>query len=478
MFESPTNTLPDSNSRHLQSHDAPIEVTTDRSRQFLASTSRQALRRQNRGGDRAGSAMPLPSAKRIESRATASDFALGRVQEPLARLMTGAQEELNRLHNIARQARYELVIRTPQGLAVDCHDNPNAAPEVRDPDQSIGGIWPRSGKDGAARDRVAVRGAAITPLMDDLALMDFGSHYRIRHRGLSAAAAFIFDAHGAVIGTLDVRPIGQNEPVRPDALTRAIIQATARAIEERAFREEHRREWIVAVTPLEESRPGMLFAVDREQNILAADRHGRTMQAGSAAESMTPGKGPSLWALFERNPATFYARDRGDISTVLVPRGIPETWSALVTPPESNSARLYNPDIGLHARPRLGGIANLPQLTWTPQALGGLPPGVLRRVRAFIDANLETAIELADLAAIATLSRCHFARAFKQSVGRTPHGYLMHRRLEKAQQLLASTDLPLAEIALATGFSDQSHFSRRFRDYLGTTPSAFRKSKR
>jgi AraC family transcriptional regulator len=54
----------------------------------------------------------------------------------------------------------------------------------------------------------------------------------------------------------------------------------------------------------------------------------------------------------------------------------------------------------------------------------------------------------------------------------------MHRRLEKAQELLGGTDLPLAEIALATGFSDQSHFSRRFRDHLGTTPSAFRRAQR
>jgi AraC family transcriptional regulator len=99
-------------------------------------------------------------------------------------------------------------------------------------------------------------------------------------------------------------------------------------------------------------------------------------------------------------------------------------------------------------------------------------------VREHIETNLETSVEIADLAAIAKLSPCHFARAFKLSVGTTPHEYLVDRRLEKAQELLAATDLPLAEIALATGFSDQSHFARRFRDHLGTTPSAFRRSMR
>ena len=162
----------------------------------------------------------------------------------------------------------------------------------------------------------------------------------------------------------------------------------------------------------------MLFAVDREQNILEADRHGRTMLARNAAESTTPGKGHSLPGLFERNPAPFYTRNRGDISTVLVPMRIPGTWFALVTPPESNSMRLYNRDIGLHVRPRLGGIAVVPQLTCTTQGRGGLPPGVLRRVCAYIDTNLETAVDLADLAAIAALSgryRCRHGSPTKHT---------------------------------------------------------------
>jgi AraC-like DNA-binding protein len=68
----------------------------------------------------------------------------------------------------------------------------------------------------------------------------------------------------------------------------------------------------------------------------------------------------------------------------------------------------------------------------------------------------------------------HFARAFKQSEGVTPHGYLLERRVE----LLTGTNLSLSEIALASGFSDQSHLARHFRQRVGVSPSLFRWSKR
>jgi transcriptional regulator GlxA family with amidase domain len=78
------------------------------------------------------------------------------------------------------------------------------------------------------------------------------------------------------------------------------------------------------------------------------------------------------------------------------------------------------------------------------------------------------------LAAMAGLSTHHFVRAFHQSVGMPPHSYLLSRRLEHAEQMLRETQLPLSEIALATGFSDQSHFARHFRRRTGMSPSLAR----
>src|SRR5215510_8809567 len=109
---------------------------------------------------------------------------------------------------------------------------------------------------------------------------------------------------------------------------------------------------------------------------------------------------------------------------------------------------------------------------------GGLPPRAVRRVHEFIKAHLEANISIQVLASIAGLSMYHFARAFKQSEGMTPHEYLVKCRVQRAKRLLAGTDLPLSEIALAAGFADQSHCARRFREHVGVTPSSYRWSMR
>src|SRR4029077_20174045 len=103
---------------------------------------------------------------------------------------------------------------------------------------------------------------------------------------------------------------------------------------------------------------------------------------------------------------------------------------------------------------------------------GGLPPAVTRRVRDYIDANLDQNIGLDMLASTAGLSGHHFARAFRQSFGEPPHGYVLRRRIERAQEMLKQSDQPLSEIALAVGFSDHSHFARHFRPLVGITARA------
>ena len=150
-----------------------------------------------------------------------------------------------------------------------------------------------------------------------------------------------------------------------------------------------------------------------------------------------------------------------------------------MTPPERGSSVWQNAtSIALHARPRSDLLVNLRQLARAPQIRGGLPPGAMRRVREFVETNLSESIDLATLASIAGLSLYHFARAFKQSAGVTPHQYLVERRVARAREMLTRTSLSLSEIALATGFSDQSHFARHFRQTLGTTPAQFRWSQR
>jgi len=107
-------------------------------------------------------------------------------------------------------------------------------------------------------------------------------------------------------------------------------------------------------------------------------------------------------------------------------------------------------------------------------ARGGLPPRVLRRIREYIDGNIDQRISVELLAGLANLSVCYFVRAFKQSTGVTPHDYLIRQRVERTKQLLSDSDMPLSEIALVAGFADQSHFSRRFRQHVGMSPRDYR----
>jgi transcriptional regulator GlxA family with amidase domain len=109
---------------------------------------------------------------------------------------------------------------------------------------------------------------------------------------------------------------------------------------------------------------------------------------------------------------------------------------------------------------------------------GGLAPGVLRRVKDHIESALTEKVDLRQLAQLAGLSECHFARAFKQSVGVPPHRYLMGRRIAVAANMIETTQTPLTEVALSTGFSDHSHFTRIFAGVTGETPSSYRRRHR
>lgn len=117
---------------------------------------------------------------------------------------------------------------------------------------------------------------------------------------------------------------------------------------------------------------------------------------------------------------------------------------------------------------RLFGQANA-----TPK--GGLTGRTIRLVSDFVDAHLGRDLSVEKLAYIAGLSEAHFARAFKQTTGLSPHRFIVERRLEQGKRLLADTEDPIAEIALACGFADQAHFSRQFSAAFGLAPSALRK---
>jgi AraC family transcriptional regulator len=105
----------------------------------------------------------------------------------------------------------------------------------------------------------------------------------------------------------------------------------------------------------------------------------------------------------------------------------------------------------------------------------GLSARQLSMVTDFIHGNLARQIRLSELAKLADLSPSQFGRAFKISTGRTPHLWHLDARIESAKRLLADRRVSLAEIALDTGFSEQSHFTRAFRAAAGVSPGAWRR---
>jgi len=111
-------------------------------------------------------------------------------------------------------------------------------------------------------------------------------------------------------------------------------------------------------------------------------------------------------------------------------------------------------------------------------ARGGLAPAVRRRVLELMSASATAHLTIDVLAREAGLSPAHFARAFKESVGRAPHQHLLALRLDRARRLLDAPDAALSDVALQTGFADQAHFTRFFKRQFGITPGSLRRSRR
>jgi len=113
-------------------------------------------------------------------------------------------------------------------------------------------------------------------------------------------------------------------------------------------------------------------------------------------------------------------------------------------------------------------------LVAAPQS-GGLARWQVKRALTYIEANLASKMEARELADLVSFSKGHFCRAFKRSLGVPPMGYVIIRRVERAKEMLTTTRDQLTDIALACGFTDQSHFNRTFSRMVGTSPGRWRR---
>jgi len=109
--------------------------------------------------------------------------------------------------------------------------------------------------------------------------------------------------------------------------------------------------------------------------------------------------------------------------------------------------------------------------------VGELSRWRLKRAIDYFEAQLGKPVSLADVASSAGLTRMHFAAQFRAATGLRPHEYLLRRRIERAQEMLTETGMPLVDIALSVGFQTQSHFTSVFKRFAGQPPRAWRESR-
>ncbi len=145
---------------------------------------------------------------------------------------------------------------------------------------------------------------------------------------------------------------------------------------------------------------------------------------------------------------------------------------ALERPDEAN--RLFVDHLaiaaGVHLLGQYGG-ARQPR----PRRLGGLSRTLERRAKEMLRSQFNGDLSIADVAGACGLSRSYFIRAFSHTTGQTPHQWQLSCRIEHARELLTTSLLPLAEVAAACGFADQSHFTRVFAQTVGTPPGQWRR---
>jgi AraC family transcriptional regulator len=171
---------------------------------------------------------------------------------------------------------------------------------------------------------------------------------------------------------------------------------------------------------------------------------------------------------FEARPQIYFREE--DLGTTMRKLG------RLMADQSAPVSRIYAETLGLAAALEMYRMSTVAQAPDTDNGAGKLGNAQCRLVQGYIEDNLASDIGLDQLASVCGLTRFHFSRAFKASFGVPPYQYVNQRRIEKAKKILATTGLPVSNVAEACGFNSVSQFGRAFRGFVGQTPLAFRKS--
>jgi len=284
-------------------------------------------------------------------------------------------------------------------------------------------------------------------------------------------SAPIYDCDGSAMASIALFENAGRMVEPTEHVLRVLIRSTARAMSERWFRLFHRREWIIAALREDETHTSIILAVDRSRKLIGADHAAREFLK-TTGRRFEPGL--TIAEFFGCDFAPGRGRRYCDVALHLQSCDASSPWLALITPPDFGAVPGRGQErLQVHTRPRLDALDS-GTVAAEQEQRGGLPARMLKSIEEYIDLHLEKDLSVEELASHLGISPSYFARSFRSSVGLAPHAFVMRRRLLRAQELLVSTDLPLIDIALATGFADQSHFCRRFHQMTGVPPRVFR----
>jgi AraC-like DNA-binding protein len=284
-------------------------------------------------------------------------------------------------------------------------------------------------------------------------------------------SAPIYDYDGSAMASIALFENAGRVAEPTEHVLRVLIRSTARAMSERWFRLFYRREWIIAARREDETHTSIILAVDRSRTLIGADHAAREFLE-TTGRRFEPGL--TIAEFFGCDLIPGPGQRYCDVALHLQSSDASLPWLALITPPDLGAVQGRSRErLQVHTRPRLDALDS-GTIAAEQEQRGGLPARMLKSIEEYIDVHLENELSVEELASHLGISPSYFARSFRRSAGLAPHAYVMRRRLLRAQELLASTDLPLIDIAFVTGFADQSHFCRRFHQMTGVPPRTFR----
>src|SRR5258706_10910455 len=249
---------------------------------------------------------------------TAQELSASRA--PVDELIGIAAGENDRLFAAVGKVGYALLFTTAEGVVVDVRGEPAKIQQFQRWGIWQGGVWAESVEGTNGIGTCIAEKAPVT--------VHCSQHFRARHATLSCCGAPVFDPNQNLVAVVDVSSYEPTLSEHSHALAFALTVEAARSIEERLFRQVHRRARILSAVAPARSQP-ILLPIENDERVVGADRHAR---AALDIDDRQLAAGSSLWRFFYRSPSLFASKS-GDGFAKLTRLGESAPWHVGFTPP-------------------------------------------------------------------------------------------------------------------------------------------------